>query len=61
MLADIARKDYEDRRRRQTEVIIKAKAEGKYRCKVADVQKHELIRTLRLTHGKSQRETARLA
>lgn len=28
---------------------------------VADAQKHELIRTLRLTHGKSFRETARLA
>jgi transcriptional regulator with XRE-family HTH domain len=28
---------------------------------VADVQKHELIRTLRLANGKSLRETARLA
>ncbi|EDA0234446.1 recombinase family protein [Salmonella enterica] len=61
MLAAIARKDYEDRRRRQTEGIHKAKAEGKYRGRVADAQKHELIRTLRLTHGKSLRETARLA
>ncbi|MEG2042244.1 MAG: recombinase family protein [Hafnia sp.] len=61
MLAAIARKDYEDRRRRQTEGISKAKAEGKYRGRVADAQKHELIRTLRLTHGKSLRETARLA
>lgn len=52
MLAAISRKDYEDRRRRQ--------AEGKYRGRVADAQKHELIRTLRLTHGKSLRETARL-
>ncbi|HFW0767347.1 TPA: helix-turn-helix domain-containing protein, partial [Salmonella enterica subsp. enterica serovar Java] len=39
----------------------KAKAEGKYRGRVADTQKHELIRTLRLAHGKSLRETARLA
>lgn len=39
----------------------KAKAEGRYRGRVADAQKHELIRTLRLTHGKSLRETARLA
>ena len=31
MLAAIARKDYEDRRRRQIEGIIKAKSEGKYR------------------------------
>lgn len=61
ILAAIARKDYEDRRRRQTEGIIKAKAEGKYRGRVDDAQKHELIRTLRLAHGKSLRETARLA
>jgi len=61
MLAAIARKDYEDRRRRQAEGIKKAKAEGKYRGRVADAQKHELIRTLRLAHGKSLRETARLA
>lgn len=61
MLAAIARKDYEDRRRRQAEGICKAKAEGKYRGRVADAQKHELIRTLRLVNGKSLRETARLA
>jgi DNA invertase Pin-like site-specific DNA recombinase len=61
MLAAIARKDYEDRRRRQAEGISKAKAEGKYRGRVADAQKHELIRTLHLAHGKSLRETARLA
>lgn len=36
MLAAIARKDYEDRRRRQSEGISKAKAEGKYRGRVAD-------------------------
>ncbi len=61
MLAAIARKDYEDRRRRQAEGISKAKSEGKYRGRVADAQKHELIRTLRLAHRKSLRETARLA
>ncbi|HCQ1607631.1 TPA: recombinase family protein [Escherichia coli] len=61
MLAAIARKDYEDRRRRQSEGISKAKAEGKYRGRVADAQKHELIRTLRQVNGKSLRETARLA
>ncbi|EOJ8100085.1 recombinase family protein, partial [Salmonella enterica subsp. enterica serovar Infantis] len=61
MLAAIARKDYEDRRRRQAEGIRKAKAEGRYRGRVADAQKHELIRTPRLVHGKSLRETARLA
>ncbi len=61
MLAAIARKDYEDRRRRQAEDISKAKSEGKYRGRVPDAQKHELIRTLRLVNGKSLRETARLA
>ncbi len=38
MLAAISRKDYEDRRRRQAEGISKAKAEGKYRGRVADAQ-----------------------
>lgn len=37
------------------------KAEGRYWGRVADAQKHELIRTLRLTHGKSLRETTRQA
>ncbi|ECI3620078.1 LacI family DNA-binding transcriptional regulator, partial [Salmonella enterica] len=36
-------------------------AEGKYRGRVADAQKHEQIRTLCLVNGKSLRETARLA
>ncbi len=31
MLAAVARKDYEDRRRRQAEGIAKAKASGKYK------------------------------
>ena len=31
MLAAVARKDYEDRRRRQAQGIVKAKAEGLYR------------------------------
>lgn len=33
MLAAVARKDYEDRRRRQSEGIAKAKKSGKYRGK----------------------------
>ena len=61
MMLDMLAADYEDRRRRQAEGISKAKAEGKYRGRVADAQKHELIRTLRLVNGKSLRETARLA
>lgn len=61
MLAAISRKDYEDRRRRQSEGISRAKAEGKFRGRVANLEKHELIRTLRLSQGKSLNETARLA
>lgn len=61
MLAAISRKDYEDRRRRQSEGISRAKAEGKFRGRVASLEKHELIRTLRLSQGKSLNETARLA
>ncbi len=41
MLAAIARKDYQDRRRRQAEGIKKAKEEGKYRGRQADSDLHE--------------------
>ena len=61
MLAAIARKDYEDRRRRQKEGVDKAKQEGKYAGRQPDIAKHELIKTLRLQNGKSINETARLA
>ncbi len=61
MLAAIARKDYQDRRRRQREGVDKAMQEGKYAGRQPDVAKHELIRTLRLQNGKSINETARLA
>ncbi|WP_375789399.1 recombinase family protein [Bradyrhizobium sp. Pha-3] len=40
MLAAIARKDYDDRRRRQTEGQATAKAEGKYKGRPADVQRN---------------------
>lgn len=60
MLAAIARKDYEDRRRRQKEGVEKARLEGKYAGRQADKAKHELIRTLRLHNGKSINHTARL-
>jgi DNA invertase Pin-like site-specific DNA recombinase len=36
MLAAIARKDYEDRRRRQMEGITAAREKGKYRGRLAD-------------------------
>ncbi|EAA9452845.1 serine recombinase [Salmonella enterica subsp. enterica] len=61
MLAAIARKDYEDRRRRQKEGVDKARLEGKYAGRQPDMAKHELIRMLRLQNGKSINETARLA
>ena len=40
MLAAVARKDYEDRRRRQTQGIAKAKAEGAYRGRREDVDRN---------------------
>lgn len=61
MLAAISRKDYVDRRRRQAEGIVRAREEGRFRGRVADLAKHELIRNLRITQAKSINETARLA
>lgn len=46
MLAAIARKDYSDRRRRQAEGIAKAKAEGRYRGRPADLQRHAVIQDM---------------
>jgi DNA invertase Pin-like site-specific DNA recombinase len=43
MLAAIARKDYEDRRRRQAEGQAKAKAEGKYQGRAEDVERNAMI------------------
>ncbi|ECG4848250.1 recombinase family protein [Morganella morganii] len=60
MLAAIARKDYEDRRRRQKEGIAKAKAAGKYRGRRADEQLHQKIIELRAKNKQSIRDTARL-
>jgi DNA invertase Pin-like site-specific DNA recombinase len=40
MLAAVARKDYEDRRRRQSQGIVKAKAEGLYRGRREDVARN---------------------
>jgi len=44
MLAAVARKDYEDRRRRQAEGIAKAKAAGAYRGRAVDTAKRAAIR-----------------
>lgn len=60
MLAAIARKDYQDRRRRQEEGIIKAKAAGKFRGRQADLQLHTKILELRVKNKQSIRDTARL-
>jgi DNA invertase Pin-like site-specific DNA recombinase len=43
MLAAIARKDYEDRRRRAAQGIQKAKAEGKYRGRRENVERNASI------------------
>ena len=60
MLAAIARKDYEDRHRRQKEGIAKAKAAGKYRGRRSDEQLHQKIIELRGKNKQSIRDTARL-
>lgn len=52
VLAAVARKDYTDRRRRQTQGIEKAKAAGLYRGRPADEQRHATILEL-LDEGKS--------
>jgi DNA invertase Pin-like site-specific DNA recombinase len=46
MLAAVARKDYEDRRRRQAEGQAKAKADGKYRGRPEDVGRNAGIATM---------------
>ena len=60
MLAAIARKDYQDRQRRQKEGITKAKGEGKYRGRQADKSLHDKIIQLRIRNGMSIASTAEL-
>ena len=52
MLAAIARKEYDDRRRRQAEGVKKAKEAGKYRGRPVDIELHTKIKGL-LLDGKS--------
>jgi len=59
MLAAVARKDYEDRRRRQAEGIAKAKKDGKYRGRPVDVSLRENNGSL-LRDGKSYGDIQRL-
>jgi len=60
MLAAIARKDYQDRRRRQQEGIKKAVEQGKFKGKQANYQMHKNVIKLRLHNGMSIRETANI-
>ncbi|PTL92296.1 serine recombinase [Halomonas litopenaei] len=60
MLAAVARKDYDDRRRRQAEGIEKAKEKGAYRGRPVNEALHQRIRELR-EKGFSIRKTAELA
>jgi DNA invertase Pin-like site-specific DNA recombinase len=60
MLAAIARKDYEDRRKRQVQGIRQAKEEGKYRGRQADLKRHQRIVELRAA-GHSLNDVAKLA
>ncbi len=59
MLAAVARKDYEDRRRRQAQGIEGAKARGDYKGRQVDAELHRRITEL-LTDGKSVRGVADL-
>ncbi|NIC05761.1 recombinase family protein [Billgrantia bachuensis] len=57
MLAAVARKDYDDRRRRQAEGIQQAKERGQYKGRPSDQKLHQRIRELR-GQGLSVRKTA---
>ncbi|EBM6205157.1 serine recombinase [Salmonella enterica] len=60
MLAAIARKDYQDRRLRQAEGIVKAKDKGKFKGRQPDHALHANIIRLRVQNGLSIRDTASL-
>ena len=60
MLAAIARKDYQDRRRREAEGIFKARQQGEFKSRQANLELHKKICQLRLDNGLSIADTARL-
>jgi len=60
MLAAVARKDYEDRRRRQQQGIAKAKVEGKFAGRQPDHGKRKIVASL-LKQGESYTEIQRTA
>lgn len=55
MLAAVARKDYDDRRRRQAEGIAKAKSQGRFKGRRADTRLHANI-AAHLRDGRSYRD-----
>ncbi|PVY79192.1 DNA invertase Pin-like site-specific DNA recombinase [Tamilnaduibacter salinus] len=59
MLAALARKDYADRRRRQAQGIKKAKAEGKFKGRPVDEERHRNIKTM-IEKGHSWSEVSRI-
>lgn len=59
MLAVVARKDYNDRRRRQAQGIAAAKAEGRFKGRQANVKRHEQIADL-LKNGYSWSKVAEI-
>ncbi len=59
MLAAVARKDYEDRRRRQADGIATAKADGKYNGRPVDQKLHGKVKEL-LALGQSVRKVAEI-
>lgn len=61
MLAAVARKDYEDRRRRQAQGIEKAKAKGVYRGRPIDPELHTKVRDLLGAGCYSIRKVAQIA
>lgn len=60
MLAAIARKDYQDRKRRQAQGIDKAQEEGKFKGRRPDLDMHEKIIQLRVHNELSINSTAKL-
>lgn len=59
MLAAIARKDYSDRRRRQSQGIAEAKAKGKYKGRPVNTKLHQDIRDM-LGKGHSWSDVSRI-
>lgn len=60
MMAAIARKDYEQRRERQAQGIVKARASGKYQGRPIDEDLHKRVKEL-LAAGLGMRSAARHA